>query len=220
MDFMNTTLSDEEVVDRIRAGDRPLFEILMRRHNRRVFRAARAIVRSDDVAEDVMQEAYVAAYEHLADFGGRARFATWLTRIVIHAALRRVRLGKRVELTDDIEAYEEQIEMSRKSSDPERIATDREIARAIEVAIDELPEVFRVVFMLRAVEQLSVAETAEALGIPEDTVKTRLHRARAAIQRRLTAQTDALTPHIHGFHLSRCDRVVNAVLDRLSNGAG
>ncbi|NUP12708.1 MAG: RNA polymerase sigma factor [Polyangiaceae bacterium] len=217
MQTANSTLTDEAVVERVRAGDVALFEILMRRHNQRIFRAARAIVKNDDLAEEVMQEAYVSAFEHLDDFGGRARFSTWLTRIAVHASLRRVRLGKRVELTDDIEALEASSGMSR-SIDPEQAATDRQIALAIEHAIDELPEAFRIVFMLRGVEQLTVAETAETLGIAEETVRTRFHRAKAAIQGRLLARTDFLTPEVHGFHLSRCDRVVFAVLAKIRGG--
>jgi len=211
MAAQTSTLTDEDVVARVCAGDRALFEVLMRRHNQRVFRVARAIVKNDDEAEDVMQEGYVLAFEHLADFAGRARFSTWLTRIVVHEALRRVRRGGRLTFEDDMDDRIDE----RDTPDPEKLAGDRELARAVEAAVDTLPDSFRTVFVLRAVEHLSVAETAQVLGVPEDTVKTRLHRARTAIQRQLLARTDSLTPAIYDFHLSRCDRVVTAVLARI-----
>jgi RNA polymerase sigma-70 factor (ECF subfamily) len=212
MDAVTTRLSDEEVVERVRAGDRALFEVLMRRHNQRVFRAARSIVRSDDEAEDVMQEGYVLAFQHLGDFAGRSRFSTWLTRIVVHEALKRVRRGKRITFEEDMD---ESPNDDQPSDNPEKLAGDRELARAVEQAVEQLPEIFRAVFVLRAVEQMSVSETSEALGVPEDTVKTRLHRARAAIQKRLLERTDSLTSSLYDFHLSRCDRVVATVLARL-----
>jgi RNA polymerase sigma-70 factor (ECF subfamily) len=216
IDASSVTMPDEEVVARVRAGDRVLFEVLMRRHNQRIYRAARSIVKSDDEAEDVMQEAYVLAYQHLHDFAGRARFSTWLTRIAVHEALRRVRGGQRLTFMDEPEeSMTTEPDGPGRGNDPEKIAGDRELARAIEGAVEMLPEAFRVVFVLRAVEQMSVAETAEALAIPEDTVKTRLHRARAAIQEQLLARTDALSPALYDFHLSRCDRVVAKVLRRI-----
>lgn len=212
MDAVTTRLSDEEVVERVRAGDRALFEVLMRRHNQRVFRAARSIVRTDDEAEDVMQEGYVLAFQHLGDFAGRSQFSTWLTRIVVHEALKRVRRGKRITFEEDMD---ESPSDDAHSDNPEKLAGDRELARAVEHAVEQLPEIFRAVFVLRAVEQMTVSETSEALGVPEDTVKTRLHRARAAIQKRLLERTDSLTTSLYDFHLSRCDRVVAAVLARL-----
>lgn len=213
-------LTDEEVVDRVRRGDTPLFEVLMRRHNQRLFRTARAILKDDTEVEDVMQEAYVLAFGHLADFEGRARFSTWLTRIAVREAIARLRKRQRVSHLED--SYGDEIDggemaMSRGAQDPETIAGDRELARAIEAAIDELPTNFRAVFVLRAVEEMSGADVAEALGIPEETVKTRMHRARAAIRQRLSARTDALTPTVYQFHLTRCDRVVSAVLKRIGS---
>ncbi|MGZ3421876.1 MAG: RNA polymerase sigma factor [Polyangiales bacterium] len=210
------TLSDEDVVARVLAGELALFEVVMRRHNQRVFRAARSIVKDDAEAEDVMQESYLLAFQHLSDFAGRARFSTWLTRIVVHEALKRVRKGKRITFEEDMDDNAGDTPSGGAiSTDPEKLAGDRELARAIEQAVETLPDVFRAVFVLRAVEQMSVSETAQALGVPEDTVKTRLHRARAAIQKQLVARTDSLTPAIYDFHLSRCDRVVDAVLGRL-----
>ena len=207
------TLSDEDIVARVRAGELGQFELLMRRHNTRVFRAARAIVRDAGEAEDVMQDAYVRAYEHLDQFEGRARFSTWLTRIAVHEALARVRRSKR---HDSLDIVPEDHSMSAPSgSSPEQQTSDVEMRSLLEAAVGRLPEDFRSVFILRAVEGMSGAEVAECLGIPEDTVKTRLHRARSQLQEMLIESIEPSLPSVYEFHLSRCDRVVAAVLRRL-----
>ena len=207
-----SALTDEEIVERVRAGEPRLFEILMRRHNQRVYRAARAILRDDGEAEDVMQDAYVRAYEHLHEFEGRARFSTWLTRIAVHEALARSRRGRRFQPLDD---QEQQSMSPGPRITPEEQASDHEIRTVLEKAIDSLSDEFRSVFVLRAVEEMSGAETAECLGIPEETVKTRLFRARARLQESLLASLEPVAPRAYEFHLSRCDRVVAAVLSRL-----
>jgi RNA polymerase sigma-70 factor (ECF subfamily) len=204
---------DDEVVARVRAGDRLLFEVLMRRHNRKVFRAARAILRSDDEAEDVMQHAYVRAFEHLAEYEGRARFSVWLTRIAVYEALARLRKRKRIGPFED--GNEEGDTMADQQATPEQKASDAELRVLTEAAIDELPEDFRVVFMLRAVEQMSVADVADCLGIPEDTVKTRYFRARQRLRNSLLSRLDASTERTFEFYLDRCNRVVSGVFERL-----
>ena len=187
----------------------------MRRHNRRVFRAVRAILKRDDEAEDVMQDAYVRAYERLAEFRGEAAFSTWLTRIAVHEALARARRERRFQpIAAKLEETSPMSFESRHS--PEQLANDRELRIVLERAIDALPDDFRAVFVLRAVEQMSGLETAECLGIPEDTVKTRLHRARLRLQEVVLGALDSSCEHAYEFHLSRCDRVVDAVLDRLA----
>lgn len=201
-------LSDEQVVAQVCAGDRAIFEVIMRRYNQRLFRAARAILRDDDEAEDVLQEAYVQAYTHLGGFEGRARLSTWLTRIVVHEALRRVR--RRQRLADGAI-----VEQPPTTLDPEKVAGDRELARVLEHAIDELPEAFRTVFVLRVVERLDVAETAACLGIADATVKTRLHRARALLRRTLEQHAEEALVEVHRFLGLRCDRVVARVLAEL-----
>jgi RNA polymerase sigma-70 factor (ECF subfamily) len=206
--------SDEEVVARVRAGDTARFEILMRRYNQRLFRAARSIIKSDAEAEDVIQEAYVQAYAHLHEFEGRARFSTWLTKIAVHEALARVRQQSKFGSIPDGDG-EHMEEPEGRSADPEQAASASELAHAVEHAIDLLPETFRTVFMLRAVEELSVAETAECLGIPEETVKTRLHRARAQLQKQIEARTESAVRQAHRFLFERCDRLVVAVLRRI-----
>jgi RNA polymerase sigma-70 factor (ECF subfamily) len=208
-------LSDEQVVERVLAGETLLFEIIMRRYNQRLYRAARAILGDEAEAEDVMQEAYVRAYEHLAQFGGRARFSTWLTKIAVHEALARARRRRRFESMDAESDAEEVLAEPSHQPDPERSASDREIHRMVEDAVEALPEGFRAVFVLRAVEEMSVAETAECLDLPEETVKTRLFRARARLQKEIHRRTVAAVPQVYAFHLSRCDRVVAAVLERI-----
>jgi RNA polymerase sigma-70 factor (ECF subfamily) len=208
------TLTDDEIVARVCAGELELFELLMRRHNERVYRAARAILRNEAEAEDVMQDAYVRAYEHLKDFAGRARFSTWLTRIAVHEALARVRRSKRF---DSLEEHTEERSMSTNAGEsPEQQASDVEMRALLEKAVDALPDEFRAVFVLRAVEGLSGAEVAECLGIGEETVKTRLFRARGRLQEMLVSSIEPALPSLYEFHLTRCDRVVAGVMKRIS----
>lgn len=208
-------MTDEEIVARVRAGDVRAFEHIMRRHNQRVFRAARAIVKDDAEAEDVMQDAYVRAFEHLDAFEGRARFSTWLTRIAVHEAFARARRARRFE---PLEAEpEEQLMSTRRPASPEETAIDRETRAVLESAIDALPEDFRVVFVLRAVEEMSGVDTAACLGIPEETVKTRLHRARGRLQAELLARLEPRLGQTFEFRRPRCDRVVAAVLARITS---
>ena len=213
----SAALSDEEVVTRVLEGDTPLFEVLMRRHNQRVYRAARAILRDDREAEDVMQQAYVNAYSHLAQFDGRAKFSTWLTKIAVYEALLRAKRRTRFESLD--ERQEETLMPRAASPDPERQAFGSELRTLIEAAVDSLGDGYREVFMLREVEGLSTAETAEALGVSEDVVKTRLSRARHAIQQDLLDRTGAAAAEAFTFGQARCDHVVAAVLAGIAPGA-
>ncbi|HLV67811.1 MAG TPA: RNA polymerase sigma factor [Polyangiaceae bacterium] len=206
-------IGDEAVVERVLAGDRASFELLMRRHNSRVFRAVRSIVRTDDEAEDVMQDAYVRAFEHLERFEKRARFSTWLTRIAIHEAISRVRRQKRVTPLD---ATDEEPSMPSPTSTPEERSFDRELRELLEHAIAELPVEFRTVFVLRAVEQMPAIDVAECLDIPVQTVKTRFFRARQRLRALLLSRAEARAETVFEFHLSRCDRVVTRVLNRLA----
>jgi len=206
--------SDQAVIARIRGGEHRCFEILMRRYNRRVFRATRAILKRDDEAEDVMQEAYVRAYTHLADFRGDASFATWITRIAIHEALARKRKQQRFDALDPVSRESTNLSVESPRS-PEQEVNDQQLRAVLERAIDALPDEFRSVFVLRAVEQMSGAETAACLDIPEETVKTRLHRARLRLQEVIVGALNANSTEAYQFHLSRCDRVVSGVLVRL-----
>ena len=210
-------LNDEDVVEAILDGQTALYEILMRRYNERVYRAARAIVRDEKEAEDVMQQAYVNAYANLRQFNGEARFSTWLTRIAINEALARVRRQGRYEPFDDESPRVETLmAMISNNDNPERQAFSGELRALLESAIDRLPDGAREVFVLREVEGLSTAEVADALSVSEDVVKTRLSRARAALRRDLLEQTGATTPDVFRFYRPRCDRVVEFVLARIT----
>ena len=201
------SLSDEEIVDRVRAGDRALFELILRRHNERIYRTVRSILRDEAEVEDAMQQAYVDAFAHLGDFAGRARFSTWLTRIAVHEALARKR-RQRPE-------GELMTNLPDPNRSPEQRTQDAETQKLLVTAIDELPEHFRTVFVLRAVQGLSVEETAETLDLNTETVKTRLHRARGLLQKAIIARTEPALARALPFPDTRCDRVVAAVLHRI-----
>ena len=210
------SLSDEEVVSLVLQGQTALFEVLMRRHNERIYRAARAILRDEREAEDVMQQAYVNAYAALRQFDGRAAFATWLTRIAVHEALARARKRGRYAALDEEAAGVDDYSMTMgPAPDPERQAFAKELGGLIEVAVDALPDGQREVFMLREVEGLSTAETAESLGVSEDVIKTRLSRARAMLRRELYARAGLAASNAFTFQRPRCDRVVAAVMARI-----
>jgi RNA polymerase sigma-70 factor, ECF subfamily len=199
-------LSDEEIVKRVLDGDTAVFELIVRRYNQRLFRAARAILRDDIEAEDVMQEAYVRAFVNLDQFAGEAKFSTWLTKIAIYEALGRLRRAKR---------QEELAEAMNSSDNPERVAYGRELQSAIESAVDALPPLYRTVFVLREVEDMSVTETADCLGITEENVKTRSHRARALLRSRLERSIGVAAKEAFSFMGNRCDRMTNGVMERI-----
>ena len=213
---------DLALVRRILAGDRDAFQQLMRLHNTALFRAARAIVRDDADAEDVLQEAYIAAFRHLPDFRGDSRLATWLTRIVINQALGRLRSHRRdnvVELLDDraqgAAALTEPAMDEDAGGSPEAGAIRAELRRLLERKIDALPLAFRTAFILREVEEMTIEETAECLAIPEATVRTRVFRARALLRASLAEELDVATTDVFRFAGARCDRIVAGVLERL-----
>lgn len=207
-------LTDEQVVERVLAGETELFEILMRRHNQRVYRAARSIVRDEHEAEDVMQEAYVRAYQHLGQFAGRAKFSTWLTRIAVHEALSRLERSRRFQELEPENETKGQIMNA--AENPEYHCASSETGRLLEQAIDALPDTYRMVFVLRDVEELSTEEAGQVLGITQENVKTRLHRARALLRRELYARVGATGTSAFPFHAVRCDRVVNNVMERIA----
>jgi RNA polymerase sigma-70 factor, ECF subfamily len=210
-----TALSDEEIVSRVLEGQTALYEVLMRRYNERIYRAARSIVKDEDEAEDVMQQAYVNAYFHLRQFDRRATFSTWLTKIAIYEALGRARKRGRYQAVDFAE-QEHQVVERQPSRNPEHHAFAGELRSLLEASIDELPDGLREVFMLRDVDGLNTAETAECLGVSEDAVKTRLSRARAALRNDLADRAGIMAPEAFRFPQPRCDRVVAAVFARIS----
>ena len=200
---------DERVVDEVLAGDPARFEVLMRRHNTRLFRTARAILRDDAEAEDAVQQAYLSAYEHLAQFDGRARVSTWLQRITVNEALRR--RGRQRRLLD----LEPAADPADPAPSPEVRAAEGELRGLLERVVDELPESYRVVFVLRDVQELSTRETAECLEMSEEAVRVRLHRARRALRDALEAKSDAIVGDLFGFAGERCDRIVQRVLAQI-----
>ena len=207
-------LSDDDVIRRVLAGEAPLFEVLMRRYNQRLFRVARAVLKDASEAEDVMQHAYVQAFTHLAQFEGRARFSTWLTRIALYEALGRAR--KRVPPRADGRPEPERPGVEALESDgldPEQQALQSEARSLLESSVASLPPLYRAVFVMREVEGLDTAETAECLEVSEDVVKTRLRRARVMLRQALFERAGVATSSAFSFHLSRCDRVVARVLE-------
>lgn len=217
---------DMLLVERARGGDHIAFELIMRRYNQRLYRLARSIVKNGAEAEDVLQESYLRAYEKLADFVGPAGFSTWLGKIVINEALgRRRKSGRVISLEDYIKeagtGSDQRWVDTMKSLEPspERLAANSELSRLLESAINTLPDKFRTVFMLRAIEGMNVLETADLLSIRPETVKTRFHRARQLLQAALGAQCDALMPSMFPLGGAHCDRIVAAVLSRLGETA-
>jgi len=212
------SLTDADVVARVRAGETALFEILMRRHNQRVYRVARAVLKDETEAEDVMQQAYINAFTHLDQFAERAQFSTWLTRITVHEALarRRRRKAQATISTADRDQHGEVMEsLTALEPDPERQAYAAELGHVLESAIDGLPDTYRIVFMLREVEGLSTSETAAGLSLGEEAVKTRLHRARVMLRGAITQRLGSVSAQTFQFHATRCDGVVAAVLTRI-----
>ncbi len=209
--------TDEEIVDRVRAGDTSLYELIMRRYNQRLYRVARAILRDDAEAQDVMQDAYVRAYQHLDQFAARAPFSAWLTRIAVHEALGRLRLRKQNPQLDDTEQEGEfSMSLVETSPNPEQSASRAELGRLLEEALLDLPDQYRTVVMLRDVEELSTSETAAALDLTEHNVKVRLHRGRAMARGWLFARVGTKARTAFPFMGVRCDRVVHSVLQRLA----
>jgi RNA polymerase sigma-70 factor (ECF subfamily) len=230
--IVNSTLAtpDSELDARLVESTRPMqasirtdhtsFESLMRQHNGRLFRVARAILKDDAEAEDALQDAYLAAFRHIGDFKGDAQVGTWLTRIVINQALMRLRRQKRdpvplderpVTKADGVEADV----ADEHSESPPSAALRAEVRRLLERRIDELPVAFRTVFVMHEVEDMSAQEIAACLSIPAATVRTRLFRARGLLRGALAREIDGATLDVFSFGGERCDRVVARVLARL-----
>jgi RNA polymerase sigma-70 factor, ECF subfamily len=216
-----SSLSDSDVVRRVLDGEPALFELLMRRHNQRLYRAARSVVKDEGEVEDVMQQAYINAFNHLGQFEERSQFSTWMTRITLNEAFaRRRKLRQTESLTEVLPDFDSERgapmnAMTSLQPDPERQAYAGELRRVLEDAVDALPDAYRTVFVLRDIEGLSTAEAGEGLGLTEEAVKTRLHRARAMIRRAVAATIGTAAPGAFAFPATRCDRVVAAVLAKV-----
>ncbi|HEY3054978.1 MAG TPA: RNA polymerase sigma factor [Thermoanaerobaculia bacterium] len=204
-------ISDEEIVARVVKGETLLFELLMRRHNQRVYRTIRAILGTDEDAEDAMQQTYLNAFAHLSSFAGHARFSTWLTSIAVNEALgRRRRLGIVPKSDDDTILH-----IKSNAPDPEQQAMTSELQQFLEQEITSLPDHYRTVLILRQVEGLSTEETAQCLGVSTDVVKTRLRRARVMLREALLDRAGVTFDRLFAFEAPRCDRVVAAVMARI-----
>ena len=215
-------LPDAELAARVALGEPQALELLMRKNNRLLYRTARSILHDDAEAEDCVQEAYLQAYRSIGTFRGESRLSTWLTRIVINLALGRKRKHKKeagnVSLDNVVSLDGHPLECSDDATQPEQpdaAALRGELRRALERHIDRLPVPFRTVFVLRALEELSVEETAAILGIPEATVRTRFFRARSLLRHAFEQEVDTALQDAFAFDGERCDRIVAAVLDRL-----
>lgn len=217
---------DAELVAMARQGSAAAFRAIMERNNRRLFRVARGVLKDESEAEDAVQEAYLRAFANLHGYEGTALLSTWLTRITLNEALGRLRRRRSmVELDRVAEAAAEGGEPGARvvpfplaqpaSSDPEHVAAQAEIRRLLERAIDELPDPFRVAFMLRFIEQMSIEETAACLGVPEETVKTRVHRAKRRLRQALGQQLATSLTDTFPFAGARCARISEIVLRRL-----
>ncbi|HEV8644510.1 MAG TPA: RNA polymerase sigma factor [Burkholderiales bacterium] len=219
---LSSDVPDAEFARRIASGDHLAFEVLMRKHNRMLYRTARAILRDDADAEDALQLAYLSAYRSIGGFRGESRLSTWLTRIVVNEAMMRVRRRGREAMVVPLESVSDE-EGNIMTSEgiavagerPELAAMRSQMRTLIERKIDALPEAFRTVFVLRALEELSVEDTAASLRIPEATVRTRFFRARSLLRESLAREMDSAVEEAFAFAGDRCDRIVNGVLDRL-----
>jgi RNA polymerase sigma-70 factor (ECF subfamily) len=199
---------DTELARRVVAGDHAAFAELMRRYNRLLYRTARAILKDDAEAEDALQDAYLLAFRAIANFRGEAKLSTWFVRIVANEALGRLRKRARAAEVTYLD------ETAR--DEPERAALRTEVMRLLESKIDRLPDAFRTVFMLRALEEMSVEETAAALDIPEATVRSRYFRAKGLVREALASEIDAAFEDAFGFAGARCDRMVASVMARIA----
>jgi RNA polymerase sigma-70 factor (ECF subfamily) len=214
---------DAELVDRARRRDSAAFRVIMQRHNRRLYRIARAVLRNDGEAEDAVQEAYVRAFTHLGEFRGDASLATWLSRIVLNEALGRIRRRRGERDLTAVENLMPQADiipfpLGSAQPDPERSMAQRQIQHMLEHAIDDLPDDFRTVLVARVIEDMSVEETASLLGLRAETVKTRLHRARKLLRDALERQVGPALTDAFPFDGARCGRMTERVLTRLGVG--
>jgi RNA polymerase sigma-70 factor, ECF subfamily len=214
---------EAELVLRAIRGDQVAVRTIIQRNNRRLYRIARSVLKDESEAEDAVQEAYISAFSALPKFRGQASLTTWLCRIVLNEALQRLRRRRAVTVgLTEVSRSEAQIIPFPASSycpDPERAAAQRELNRLIEREIDKLPEDFRLVLVARAIEDMSIEETAELLDIRPETVKTRLHRARRMLKSAFAEHTGAFFSDVFPFAGARCERMIAAVLERLGGNA-
>jgi RNA polymerase sigma-70 factor (ECF subfamily) len=212
-------VGDAELAARVAAGDGAAFELLMRRHNRRLYRIAVSVLRDAADAEDALQEAYLAAYRAIGSFRAESSLATWLSRLVLNHCLARRRKARRRDGIFSIvpESSEPDAALDVDGETPDRALVRAELRELLERKVGELPEAFRTVFMMRCVEELSVEETAQLLNIPEATVRTRQFRARSLLRESLAQDIDLAGEELFGFDGERCDRIVASVLGAMTH---
>ena len=209
-------LRDEEIIERIKEGEKSLYELIVRRYNPRLFRISMAIVKDENEAEENMQAAYVKAYEKLAQFQGKSSFATWLTRILINESLMSLKRSERNYLVNDDSEPEQTVllNMTRiENKTPEHEVLNNELRIVLENAVMNLPEKYRMVYMMREVEKLSVEETGSLLDITHSNVKVILNRAKSMLRKNISEQYEET--EVFAFHLNRCDRIVDHVMSRI-----
>jgi RNA polymerase sigma-70 factor (ECF subfamily) len=214
-------LGDAELADLACRKVEGAFRVIMQRHNRRLYRIARAVLRNDSEAEDVVQEAYVRAFTNLAEFRGEASLATWLSRIALNEALGRIRRHRPAADLTSLESSRTRAEiipfpLASPQLDPERTMAQRQIQLLLEQEIDKLPNDFRMVLVARVIEEMSIEETAALFGLRAETVKTRLHRARKLLRDALEKQVGSVLRDAFPFDGARCARMTNKVLERLA----
>lgn len=212
--FASDAISDNEIITRVLHGEKELYSILIRRYNQRLYRVAMSIVNDDAEVEDVMQVAYISAWENLGKFAFHSSFSTWLTRILINESLLRLKKrGKYINMEEETLDRETYHYQKTEVQTPDAKMLNSELNTALEQAIRALPEKYRMVFVMRELEDLSVAETKACLDISEANVKVRLNRAKAILKKSLSSYYKK--EHLLHFHLSRCDRVVDAVMAQI-----
>ena len=219
------TLSDSELASRIAARDVAAVRLVTGRNNQKLFRAAWSILKDRSEAEEAVQDGYMKAFDAIETFAGRSSLSTWLTRIVVNEALsQRSRRQRRSHLLNQesvvgLEEYREKLMAGSVTQSPEKVLMRRQIAKLLETAIARLPDTFRPVFVLREIEGLSVEDTAEALQIPEETVKTRLFRARRRLQKELDPELCGALSETFPFAGADCEALTNRVLASFSKSA-
>ncbi len=213
--------AEDELVARARNRDEAAVRTIIRQNNRRLFRVARAIMKDDNEAEDVVQESYVRAFTRLDEFRAESSLSTWLTRIVANEAYGRLRRRRimvdweSAEATQKVEAQIIPFSSWSSQPDPERTMAQHEINQILERAIDGLPEPFRIVLVARLVEEMSIEETADLIGVRPETVKTRLHRARLLLRKDLERKVGPMLTAVFPFAGYRCERIADSVIARL-----
>ena len=201
-------ISDEEIIERVIAGEKHLYESLMRKYNLRMYRISMAIVNDDMEAEDIMQTAYLNAYLQLPGFKNKSSFGTWLTRILINESLlHKKRIQKREQIKEEIKP-----EMEHKET-PLSNLMNKELKTVLERAVSKLPEKYRLVFVMREIQEMSTNETMEILNLGESNIKIRLSRAKEMLRDELSGYYKST--QLFDFHLSRCDRIVGSVMDKI-----